>query len=196
MKKFLLVLVVASGVISTSANAQDRSKTTAAPPAQAPDTTKPKKPAGITDKVKAAKKVDGMFTVYQDTATGTLQLYVKKDQLGKEYIYQSFSINGPNSLFLNQSMHRSTFVFKIQKSFDKLEFVRINNSFYYDSANAISKTKNVDKPQAVFTSERISGEDSTGYLINGDALFLSEKMDPVKPVTQPGLFTIQTFNLG
>ena len=70
------------------------------------DTSKPKKPAGITDKVKSSKKIDGLFTMYQDTTTGSLQLYVKKNQLGKEFIYQSFSINGPTALFLNQSMHR------------------------------------------------------------------------------------------
>jgi hypothetical protein len=196
MKKFLLVLVVASGMFTTSSTAQDKSKTTAAPPAQAPDTSKPKKPAGITDRVKASKKVDGMFTVYQDTATGTLQLYVKKDQLGKEYIYQSFSINGPNSLFLNQSMHRNTFVFKVQKSFDKLEFVRVNTNFWYDPNNAVSKTASVDKPEAVIVAEKIASQDDDGYLVSADALFMGDKLDPVKPVIAPGPFTAQIWNLG
>src|SRR5687767_12065323 len=91
------------------------------------DSSKLKKPAlSIKDKVKSSKKQEGLFTTYQDTAAGNIQLYVKKNQLGKEYIYQSFSISGPTSLYLNQSMHRSTFVFKIQKSFDKLEFIRVN----------------------------------------------------------------------
>ena len=161
------------------------------------DTTRSKKaPLNITDKVKSSKKTEGLFTVYQDTANGSMQLFVKKDQLGKEYIYQSFSINGPTSLYLNQSMHRSNFVFKVQKSFDKLEFVRVNNSFYYDPENPVSKTKNVDKPEAIFTSEKIAGEDSTGYLVNADALFISEKMDPVKPVSQPSFFSTPGFNLG
>jgi hypothetical protein len=196
MKKFLLVLVVASGMATTSATAQDKSKTTAAPPAQAPDTSKPKKPAGITDKVKASKKVDGMFTVYQDTATGSLQLYVKKDQLGKEYIYQSFSINGPNSLYLNQSMHRNTFVFRVQKSFDKLEFVRVNTNFWYDPNNAVSKTANVDKPEAVIVVEKIASQDEDGYLVSADALFMGDKLDPVKPVIPPGPLAAQIWNLG
>lgn len=195
MKKFLLVLVVASGALSVSTYAQDKSKTTAAPPASV-DTTKPKKPAGITDRVKASKKIDGMFTVYQDTATGTLQIYVKKDQLGKEYIYQSFSINGPNSLFLNQSMHRQTFVFKVQKAFDKLEFVRVNTNFWYDPKNAVSKTAEVDKPEAVIVVEKIASQDDEGYLVSADALFLGDKLDPVKPVIAPGPFTAQIWNLG
>jgi hypothetical protein len=192
--KILFAILCTS--VATLAFAQPGGRTATDTTQRPSDSAKIKKTAGITDKVKSSKKTEGLFTVYQDTANGSMQLFVKKDQLGKGYIYQSFSISGPTSLYLNQSMHRSTFVFKIQKSFDKLEFTRINTSFYYDSTNAISKTKNVDKPEAVFTSEKISGEDSTGYLINGDVLFLSEKMDPVKPATQPGLFTIQTFNLG
>ena len=176
--------------------AQTKGKPVVAAPS-ADSAAKAKKPApGITDKVKSSKKIDGLFTVYQDTATGSLQLFVKKDQLGKEYIYQSFSINGPTSMYLNQSMHRSNFAFKVQKSFDKLEFVRVNTSFYYDAENPVSKTQNVDKPEAVFTAEKVAAEDSTGYLISADGLFLSERMDPVKPVSQPSLFSTPTFNLG
>ena len=197
MKKFLLVLLVAWGMTAITATAQDKSKTTAAPPTPAvADTSKPKKPAGITDKVKASRKIDGMFTVYQDTTTGSLQLYVKKDQLDKEYIYQSFSINGPNSLYLNQSMHRETFVFKVQKSYDKLEFVRVNTNFWYDPNNAVSKTANVDKPEAVIVAEKITSQDDDGYLVNADALFVSDKLDPVKPVIPPGPLAMQIWNLG
>ncbi|MCU7551667.1 zinc-dependent metalloprotease [Chitinophagaceae bacterium LB-8] len=161
------------------------------------DSSKLKKPVlSITDKVKSSKKSDGLFTIYQDTATGTVQLYIKKDQLGKEYIYQSFSINGPTSLYLNQSMHRSNFVFKVQKAFDKLEFSRVNTSFYYDPQNPVSKSKDVDKPDAIFLVEKVSAEDSTGYLINADNLFISEKLDPIKPVTPPSFFSVASFNLG
>jgi hypothetical protein len=176
-----------------------RPKTSTAPkiPLLTADSAKPKKPAvGITEKVKSSKKSDGMFTIYQDTATGTVQLYVKKDQLGKEYIYQSFSISGPTALYLNQSMHRSNFVFKVQKAFDKLEFTRVNTSFWYDPQNPVSKSKDVDKPDAVILVEKISAEDSSGYLINADGLFISEKLDPVKPVTPPSFFSVATFNLG
>ncbi len=176
-----------------------RPKTSAAPkiPALTTDSAKLKKPvASVTDKVKSSKKSDGLFTVYQDTATGTVQLYLRKDQLGKEYIYQSFSISGPTALYLNQGMHRQNFVFKVQKAFDKLEFTRVNTSFWYDPENPVSKSKDVDKPDAVILVEKISAEDSSGYLINADPLFISEKLDPVKPVTPPSFFSIATFNLG
>jgi len=190
------IVFLLSGLLALSpAMAQDRPKTATPPPVSA-DTAKAKKPSGIADKVKSSKKIDGLFTVYQDTVTGAVQLYVKKDQLGKDYIYQSFSLSGPTSLYLNQSMHRSTFTFKVQKAFDKLEFVRTNNAFYYDPKNPVSKSKDADKPEAVFIVEKLSGEDSTGFLINADALFVSEKMDPVKPITPPSFFSVPMFNLG
>lgn len=193
MKKLLLLFILSGTVVAVS-HAQDKGKPPV--PGAAADTAKPKKPAGITDKVKSARKVDGLFTVYQDTATGSVQLYIKKNQLGKEYIYQSFSINGPTTLFLNQGMHRTTFVFKVEKAFDKLEFSQVNTNFYYDPSDAVSKTWNVDKPEAVFHSEKVAGEDADGYLVSADGLFISEKMDGVKPNFGPSPFAAMMFNLG
>lgn len=192
MKKLLLLLPLS--FLCSLLVAQDKSKNPATP-TPGMDTSKPKKPAGITDKVKSSKKIDGLFTIYQDTATGSIQMYVKKDQLGKEFIYQSFSINGPTQLFLNQSMHRATAVFTIKKAFDKIEFSQVNTSFYYDPNNPVSKTKEVDKPEAVFFAEKTSAEDAEGYLVNVDGLFVSEKLDPVKPPTIPGP-PVMRFNLG
>ncbi len=194
MKRKALLILITTGMM-LSAFAQNKQ---AAPPPPAPtsDSAKTKKPAGITDKVKSSKKIDGLFTMYQDTVTGSVQLYVKKSQLGKEYIYQSFSISGPTQLFLNQSMHRVTFVFKVQKAFDKLEFSRVNTSFYYDENNPVSKTKNVDKPEAVFLAEKTTGEDSAGYLIPADGFFISEKMDAVRPANIPGMPMGMSFSLG
>lgn len=184
MKKLLLSIPVS--FLCSVLMAQDKPKTPVMPSNISMDTSKPKKPAGITDKIKSSKKIDGLFTIYQDTATGSIQLYVKKNQLGKEFIYQSFSISGPTALFLNQSMHRATAVFTIKKSFDKIEFSEVNTSFFYDESNPVSKTKDVDKPEAVFYAEKSTAEDEGGYLINADGLFISEKLDPVKPASIPG----------
>ncbi|MFZ9147184.1 MAG: zinc-dependent metalloprotease, partial [Sediminibacterium sp.] len=62
--------------------------------------------------------------------------------------------------------------------------------------NPISKTAEVDKPEAIFFSEKYSIEDSLGYLVNADALFISEKLDAVKPNMPPGPMSSMIFNLG
>ncbi|MBX3254277.1 MAG: zinc-dependent metalloprotease [Chitinophagaceae bacterium] len=175
-------------------------KKTAVAPAP-PDTTVKKTPPAppkpsITEKTKSSKKSEGLFVVYQDTATGSVQLYIKKNQLGKDFIYQSFSLGGPTMLYLNQNMIRSTFVFNITKAFDKLEFAQQNTNLYYDPANAVSKAANVDAAPAVFYSDKVVAEDSLGYLVTADGLFLSERLDPVKPLIPPGIPPTVYFNLG
>ncbi len=163
------------------------------------DTTKKAKPTPkptVAEKTKSAKVVDGLFKLYRDTTSGSLQFYVGKDQLDKDYIYQSFSISGPTSLFLNQNMIRNTKLFTIRKRLDRIEFLEKNTNFYYDKDNAVSKSANVDVSETIFYSEKFSVEDKDGYLINVDGLFLSDKLDPVKPIMPPGVPPTAFFNLG
>ena len=193
MKKYLMVmLVMLISVFNSFAQQVSAPKI-----AEKADTSKAvsKKPT-LTDKVKGQSKNVGLFTLYQDTANGNVQIYIRKDQLGKEFIYESFSISGPTTLFLNQSMHRSNLVFKIKKAYDKIEFAIVNTGLYYDKNNPVSKTAEVDKPEAIFFSDKYIIEDSLGYLVSGDGLFISEKLDPVKPNFPPGPGTANIFNLG
>ena len=118
MRKLLFALVaLLTGIM---VNAQKNMMTAPPTGAEKTDSVKaaPKKPS-VADKTKGQHKNVGLFTLYQDTATGSVQMYIRKDQLGKEFIYQSFSISGPTTLFLNQSMHRANLVFKIKKAYDK-----------------------------------------------------------------------------
>src|SRR4051812_33666569 len=164
--------------------------------ASSSDTAKENKKPSIQEKVKSSHKYEGLFTLYQDTITGNLQMYVRKEQLGKNFIYQSFSMGGPTSLFLNQNMIRFTQVFKIQKTFDKIEFLEQNTNFYYDPKNAVSKAANVDVAASVFYADKFSAQDSSGYLISVDGLMLGDKLDPVKPFLPPTIPPGSIFNLG
>src|SRR6185503_14551858 len=76
------------------------------------------------------------------------------------------------------------------------EFSRVNSRFWYDKNNPVSKTAGVDKPEAVFLVEKTVAEDADGYLISADGLFISEKLDPVKPLMPIGLPPSAMFNLG
>jgi hypothetical protein len=190
------LLLPAALLLAGSLMAQDKGKDKTPPPvADSAKKAAPAKPS-IKEKIKASKKIEGLFTFYQDTTTGSLQLYVKKDQLGKDYIYQSFSMGGPTTLFLNQNMIRTTWLFTIKKAYDRIEFLQKNTNFYYDKNNAVSKAENVDVSDAVFYSDKLAGEDSTGYLIAVDGLLLGDKLDPVKPMMSPMTPPGSVFNLG
>ncbi len=215
MKNIIICLAVATGVVAATPAAALFGKNLLqdTPRQELADTTKPVKPdslkklpadsakkkpvkPSIGDKIKSSKKIDGLFGLYRDTATASLQLYVNKDQLGKDFIYQSFSMGGPTSLYLNQNMIRETWLFSIRKNNDKIEFLRKNTAFYYDPANPVSKAANADVAETVFHSEKIVASDSAGYLIPIDGLFLSNKLDAVKPVLPPGIPPTAIFNLG
>ena len=113
------------------------------------------------EKLKGSVSHRGLFTLYQDNR-GSILMYIKKNQLDKEFIYQSFSMGGPAELFLNQNMLRETWVFSVRKRFDRLEFTRSNVNFYYDPANKLHRAANVDVADAVFYSDKVAMKDSPG----------------------------------
>lgn len=193
-KSYLLCMLVC--ILSVGASAQVKKPATTPKPKTPIDSAAAKRDSLWKVAIKDKKKVDGLFTLYQDTTTGSVQLYIRKDQLGKEFIYQSFSLGGPGSLFLNQNMLRETWVFKVRKTYNRLDFMRCNTNFYYDPSNAVSKAANVDVSDAVFYADKVAAEDSLGYLVNADNLFISDKLDPVKPNLPPNLPPGAVFNLG
>ncbi|RZJ66600.1 MAG: DUF5117 domain-containing protein, partial [Flavobacterium sp.] len=196
-----LILCSLSLLLATGALAQEKKKQVSVVDSVKKaviDSIKKATPAKTTlaDKIKSSKQIDGLFKLYRDTATGSLQMYIGKNQLEKDYIYQSFSMGGPTTLFLNQNMIRSTMLFNIKRVDDKIEFLQKNTNFYYDKNNAVSKSANVDVSDAVVFSEKFTVEDKDGYLINVDGLFISDKLDPVKPTTPPGMPPGAMFVLG
>ena len=81
----LLICLIAGSPLASYAK-----KKQPEPPAAAP------KPAAATiaEKVKKCKKIDGLFTLYRDTTTGSLMMLIKKYQLNSEFIYFSYVENG------------------------------------------------------------------------------------------------------
>jgi len=188
----LLLMLMCPAILYSQGKKNKKTDEVAAPK---PDSVKNKKPT-IKEKTASAKKIPGLFIMYQDTITGSVQLYINKKQLGKEFIYQSFSMGGPPELFLNQNMIRETWIFSMRKNFDKVQFIRENTNYYYNPANAVAKAANVDVSEAIFYSEKVVAEDSEGFLISADGLFISEKLDPIKPSLPPSLPPGAVFNLG
>ncbi|MES2618197.1 MAG: zinc-dependent metalloprotease [Bacteroidota bacterium] len=194
MKKLhLLLLVAASTFSSTAIYAQKKDDKAVVEPA------KPAAPASATiaDKVKRCKKIDGLFTLYRDTTSGTLFLLIKKDQLNKEFIYFSYVENGNTTTGHNKGTFRDNKIFKINKYYNQLEFITQNTGFYFDEKSNLSKAADANISNAIMASEKIVATDEAKgeYLIEADNLLLSEVLYQIKTPTSPAMAG-QSFNLG
>lgn len=155
------------------------------------------KPPTIEELVESSRKFEGLFTIYQDTITGTLQLLVSDKQLHKEFIYFSQVANGVADAATFRGAYKASKVFKITKYFDKLQFEFQNTSFYHDSAHPLSKAADANISNSIVESEKILASDEhTGrYLIKADNLFLTETLSQIKPAKLPFL-QFFSFSLG
>jgi hypothetical protein len=152
----------------------------------------------IADLTKSSKEIEGLFTMYQDTINGSLQMVISEDQIDKEFIHFAQVIDGatdPGRLI--RGTYRGSKVFKVKKYFNKIEFISQNTSFYFDPDNAISKAKDANISEGNMASIKIEAHDKDKglYLIKADALFLKETFSQLKPAKRPGT-SATAFSLG
>ncbi|NJX15458.1 DUF5117 domain-containing protein [Tamlana crocina] len=162
------------------------------------DAGKTGKTKSIAELVKSSKKIDGLFPIYQDTITGSIQLLISEDQIGKDYIYFSQIADGVlDAGRMNRGSYRGSKVFKIEKYFNTIEFITQNTSFYFDPENALSKSKDANISQGVLASIKIESQDTENglFLIKADDLFLKETWSQIKPSSNPKSSS-STFKLG
>lgn len=156
-----------------------------------------KKDKTIAELTKDNKKIEGLFTIFQDTVTGAVKLLVKKDQLNKDYIYFAQIADGVTEAGHFRGSYQGSSVFHIKQYFDRIDFIAPNTSFYFDKNNAISKSAEANISEAVIASGKVlvADEKKGEYLIEADGLFLSETFTTIKRPRFPGESPF-AFNLG
>lgn len=192
--KILLILMIGFLMIPESSEAQLFGRKRQEAPAQ----PAPAPPKTIDNTVKNSQKFDGIFTVYQDTTDGSTHIVIHEDQLNKEFIYFSHTVDGVLPAGHFRGMYRDNKVFKIVKHFDRIEFQTVNTSFHFDTESPLSRAAHANISKATLLSEKIVLHESESgkYLIKSDGLFLSENMHQVKPSPFPGANPMTSFNLG
>ncbi len=190
----LVSLACASGNPASTAPAPVAAQGGGAKPAgEKPTATKT-----IAELTKGSTKYAGLFTIYQDTATGALQMEVRKDQVGKEFIYFSVTDEGALPAGSFRGAFGPNTVFAIRKTFNKIEFVTQNTAFYFNPSSALSRAADANISPGVLASIEIAATDSASgdYLIKADDLFLTETLRQVKPTPNPTARPGATFQLG
>lgn len=168
-------------------NAQSKRKKKEAAAALLAEKAKKGDKKTVEELVKQSKKIEGLFTIYQDTVTGSIQLLIKEDQLNKDYIYFNQIADGVADIGSFRGAYGDSKIFKIQKYFDKIEFVTQNTSFYFDPNNPLSKSQNANLSEGNMSSEKILAIDKEKkeYLIAANDIFLKETLAQIKPSRFP-----------
>lgn len=187
LKVTSLLLFVSLFLFSGNMVAQKKKKGKKKPASSAAAKKDKDAPKKISEVTKKCKKIDGLFTIYQDTTTGSIKMVVSKEQIGNEYIYFSQIANGVLDVGAFRGSYRGSKVFKIEKYFNKIEFVTQNTSSYFDPGSALSKSAQANMSEGVMASLKIEGVDKERglYLINADNLFLKETFSQIKPPRFP-----------
>ncbi|MCO6494508.1 MAG: zinc-dependent metalloprotease [Bacteroidetes bacterium] len=183
----LSIAIALNMLIASNSQAQFFKKKKPKPTTEAPSPTRP----GYEDydkKVKGMKRIEGLFTFYTDTTTGSMYLSINKNQIGEKYIYFSYTENGLASIGAIRGMYRETKVFKIEQYYNKIEFNTQNNSFYFDTLSALSHARNANVVPGMMLSEKIiaANKDFSKFLISADNIFLKETLQQIKSTPGAG----------
>ncbi|MFD0836159.1 zinc-dependent metalloprotease [Mariniflexile aquimaris] len=188
LKFRIIVIVFIVSLIFQSIHAQDKKKKSKKGDNTEVATPPSKKDKTIAELIKSSKKIEGLFPIYQDTITGSLQLLISENQLNKEFIHFSQIADGIlDAGRYNRGAYMGSKVFKIEKYFDKIEFIAQNTSFYFDPESPLSKSKDANISNANLASIKIEASDKKKglYLIKADDLFLSETLSQIKRASSP-----------
>lgn len=128
------------------------------------------------------KKYPGLFDLYQNSKDGKVLMVVKEDQLDKEYIYFTHTVDSTVESGTFRGEFRDNFVFKIEKNFNMLYFKKINTKYYFDPESKLSRSKTANIPPAVLASIKIKAEssDKKSFIFEADDLFLNESLASLK----------------
>ena len=184
MRKVYIYLLSALLLLSgaTDLSAQKKNKKKKGGDTETP--TPPKKkdgPKKVADEVKKMEPIDGLFKLYRDSTSGALKMVITKDQINQQFIHWYYIENGATEAGTFKGQFRGTRILEIEKYYDKINFVRVNTSSYFDPENPMSRAADANISRSVLHSTKISAgsEEEGQYLIDADGLFLKDVLGAV-----------------
>ncbi|WP_265593656.1 zinc-dependent metalloprotease [Verrucomicrobium sp. BvORR034] len=141
----------------------------------------PPKKKTIADVTKNCDEIKGLFNLHRDRENGTVYLFVRKDQMEKEFIYFSHTVEGVLAAGHNRGQFHDETVFVMKRSYDKVEFIKQNTAFYFDPMHPLARAAQANTSHAVMAVEGVVAENTEGVLLNAGNLFLKETLLQVKP---------------
>ncbi len=188
MKKIILITLGLILIASPDTFAQESKKKKKDKKGKTETPTEKKEEDKFNDITKKCVKFDGLFTLWRDTTSGKSYLEVREDQLGKEYIYFNHIADGVVEAGYFRGAYGGSKIISFQKFYERIDVFQENTAYYFDPKNELSKSADANINRPLLISEKIeaSSKDKKKFLIDGDAIFLSEKFQLIKYPTPPG----------
>jgi hypothetical protein len=199
-KLFILtvILILSFGFGSShEAHAQWRKKKAETKTTSIPEPEKKSEKKAFEDFIKGHRKFEGLFTFFQDTTSGELKMLINFGQLDKEYLYFSQVGDGVTEAATFRGSYGENKIFKIERYFNRVEFVSQNTSYYFDPESPLSRSADANISPGIMASTKIEFEDAEKglILIKADNLFLKETFSRIKRPSAPGA-SPKAFKLG
>ena len=175
MPRALICLLFGMLLFSFPADAQKKKKKKDVE-VSVPEKPEKKEPKKVSEAIKDMKAIPGLFELYRDTVTGSIKMVILDRQLNEEYIHWFYIENGVNEAGLGRGQFRGTRVVRLEKYYNKINFILLNTSSYFNPENPLSRAAEANLSKSVLHSAKIdAGSEAEGrYLIEADPLFLKE----------------------
>ena len=144
------------------------------------------------------ERIDGFLTLFRDNETNKIFLKINENQLGKEFIYFAHALNGLTSTGKFTGGYVDNGIFKIEKDFENLRFIRVLTNYSFDEESPLNKSKGSNVSDSTFHVASIMGKniDESEFLIDITNLLISEDLTPIKPISSPDDYHSSTFGWG
>ena len=144
------------------------------------------------------ERIDGFLTLFRDNEANKVYLQIKENQLGQEFIYFAHALNGLTTTGKFVGGYVDNGIFKIEKDFENLRFIRVLTNYSFDENSPLSKSKGSNISDSTFHVAGIIGKnvDENEFLVDITSLLISEDLTPIKPISYPDDYHSSSFGWG
>jgi len=139
---------------------------------------------------------EGLFNFYRDPESGEMLLSITEEQLEKQFIYFSQTVDGVLEAGHFRGNYRDTKLIEFRRYFDRIDIITKTNRYQFDEDNALHRASDANISEAVLASVKIKHEEDGRLLLPADDIFLSEALHKVSPWNVGSRGNGPSFSLG
>lgn len=145
------------------------------------DNEKEEKEKTFADVVEDMAHMPGYMDIYQDAETGKAKLVIAPSMLNTPVLYFAKTVNGVVDAGHFEGAYRSENLIEFRQYFDRLDIVRINDNFYFDPENPLSKAATANTSEALLISTKIEFDNEGKIVVDLSKVVMNENLHKITP---------------